>query len=212
MNMEKWYPRLADVPKLGYEGSPGVDRTRLPGFNLKPRIERYEWDGKIRESLSWPMKNGSTSAAPATQLESSPLPGETPARTALRHCHEALELPGTLSNYHFIIQGAHEAIWKYRRREPWVVEETERLCWLDLRLIQAHPESITFDEFSKGEVPNYPRVLAFHRLISLYETEGYLREALTVAELAVRFNQLPRELERLEEKVKALDNEAEGVS
>ena len=75
MSMDKWYPRLADVPKLGYEGSPGVDRTRLPGFDLKPRVERYEWDGKIRESLSWPMKNGSTSAAPATQLESSPLPG-----------------------------------------------------------------------------------------------------------------------------------------
>jgi hypothetical protein len=211
MNMNKWYPRLADVPKLGYEGSPGVDRTRLPGFDLKPRLERYEWDGKIRESLSWPMKNGSTSAAPATQLQSSPLPGETPARTALRHCHEALELPGTLSNYHFIIQGAHEVIWKHRRRELWVIEETERLCWLDLRLIQAHPEAVTFHEYSKGEGTNYPHVLAFHRLISLYETEGYLREAQEVAELAVRFNQLPRELERLKEKVEALDAEAEGI-
>ena len=209
--MEKWYSRLAEVPKLGYEGSPGVDRTRLPGFNLKPRIERYEWDGMIHESLSWPLKNGSTSAAPATQLESSPLPGETPARTSLRHCHEALELPGTLSNYHFIIQGAHESIWKYRRREPWVVEEAERLCWLDLRLIQAYPEAITFDEFNKGEETNYPRVLAFYRLINLYETEGYLQEALDVAKLAVRFNQLQRELDRLEEKVKALDTEAEGV-
>lgn len=209
--MEKWYPRLAEVPKLGYEGSPGVERTRLPGFDLKPRVERYEWDGKLRESLSWPMKNGSTSAAPATQLESTPLPGETPARTALRHCHEALELPGTLSNYHFIIQGAHEAIWKHRRRELWVVEETERLCWLDLKLIQAYPEAITFDEFSKGEQPNYPRVLAFHRLISLYETEGYLQEAFEVAKLAVQFNQLPHELERLEGKVKTLDAEGEGV-
>lgn len=209
--MEKWYPRLAEVPKLGYEGSPGVDRTRLPGFNLRPQIRRYEWDGKIRESLSWPMKNGSTSAAPATQLESPPVPGETPARTALRHCHEALELPGTLSNYHFIIQGAHEAMWKYRRREPWVVEEAERLCWLDLRLVQTHPEAITYDEFSKGAGPDYPRVSAFHRLISLYEAEGYLREALDVAKLAARFDQLPRELERLEGKVRALDAEAEGV-
>lgn len=211
MNMEKWYPRLAEVPKLGYEGSPGVDRTRLPGFDLKPRVQRYEWDGKIRESLSWPMKDGSTSAAPATQLESTPLPGETPARTALRHCREALELPGTLSNYHFIIQGAHEAMWKYRRREPWVVEEAERLCWLDLRLIQAHPEAITYEGFSKGEGPDYPRVLAFYRLISLYEAEGYLREALDVAKLAVRFDQLHRELERLEGKVRALDAEAERV-
>lgn len=210
--MEKWYPRLAEVPKLGYEGSAGVDRTRLPGFNLKPRIQRHEWDGKVHESLMWPMKDGSTSAAPATQLESTPLPGETPARTALRHCHEALELPGTLSNYHFIIQGAHETIWKYRRREPWVVEEAERLCWLDLRLVQVHPEAITFDDFVRGEGPNYPRVLAFYRLISLYEAEGYLRDALAVAEIAVRFNQLPRELERLGEKVKALDAEAEGVN
>lgn len=210
--MEKWYPRLAEVPALRYEGSPNIDRTRLPGFDLRPRIERYEWDGKRHESLSWPAENGSTSAAPATQLEASPLPGETAAQTALRHCNEALELPGTLSNYHFIIQNAHEAIWKDRRREPWVVEETERLCWLDLRLIQAYPEAITFDELSGSEETIFPAILGLYRLIRLYEKEGYLHKALEVAKLAVRFKQLPGEIERLEQKVKTLEAENEWVA
>ena len=209
--MEKWYSSLAEVPKLGYESNPSVERTRLPGYGAKPRIERYEWEGKRRQALWWTVKGNSSSAAPAVQLESSPRPGETPAQTALRHCHEALELPGTLSNYHFIIQGAHEAIWKYRRQEPWVVEETERLCWLDLNLIRAYPEAITFDEYSNDEMPRFPVVLGLYRLIRLYEAEGYLQEALEVAKLAVEFKQLPLELERLEEKVRTLNAEGEGV-
>jgi hypothetical protein len=209
--MEKWYPRLAEVPKLGYEGSPSVDRARLPGYDARPRIERYKWDDKRRETLWWTVKGGSSSAAPATQLESSPRPGESPAQTALRHCYEALELPGTLTDYHFIIQNTHEAIWKHRRREPWVVTETERLCWLDLKMLEAYPKALIFDGAGRGDEPFYPSILALYRLIRLYEQEGYLREALDVARLAVRFKQLPRELERLEEKIKLVEAEKEEV-
>ena len=62
--MEKWFRRLAEVPGVGYEGSPGVDRTRLPGHDATPKIDRYDYDGERREYMSWPMKGGSTSVYP----------------------------------------------------------------------------------------------------------------------------------------------------
>lgn len=210
--MKKWYPRLAEVPRVGYQGSPGVDRTRLPGCNAKPQINHYEWDGKRHESLSWPMKDGSTSASPANQLQSTSRPGETPAQTAHRHCLEAIELPGTLSDYHFIVQNAHEEIWKHRRREPWVVAETERLCWLDITLVQAYPEILVFDQAPIGTELHYARVVAFYRLLRLYEQEGYLQDALKVAKIALRFGQLPSELERVEGKIRMIEAEEKDVT
>lgn len=44
--MEKWYPRLADVPGVGFEGGAAVDRTRLPGHDAKPRIVRRTSESK----------------------------------------------------------------------------------------------------------------------------------------------------------------------
>src|SRR5262249_42159488 len=33
----RWYPKLAAVPGLGYEGKSEIDRTLLPGFDAVPR-------------------------------------------------------------------------------------------------------------------------------------------------------------------------------
>lgn len=204
--MEKWYSRLADVPGVEFDGGVGVDRTRLPDHDAKPRVVRHTWEGKHETYLMWKTKEGETSAAPASQWETKPRAGETEARTALRQCHEALELPGTLSNYHFIIQSAHDELWKHRRREAWVIAEVERLCWLDLRLIQSHPKTVQ-DELSGQNEDRYFHVTAFHRLVMLYELEGYVQEALEVARLAARFGQTAHDLERLEEKLSALEQE-----
>lgn len=141
--MEKWFRRLAEVPGVGYEGSPSVDRSQLPGHDATPKIERYNYDGERHVSVMWPMKDGSTSASPAHRWETKPRRGETEAQTALRQLRETLELPGTLSDYHFAIQHCHDALRGDAREEPWVLEEVERLCWLDIRLIENYPQTIT---------------------------------------------------------------------
>ena len=206
--MEKWYRRLAEVPGVGYEGSPGVDRTRLPGHDATPKIDRYEYDGERREYMSWPMKGGSTSASPAKTWETKPRRGETEAQTALRQLRETLELPGTLSDYHFAIQHCHDALPGDARDEPWVLEEVERLCRLDIRLIEAYPETIT-NEY--GGDRTYYGVSAFHRLIDLYEGEGFLREALEVARVGQRFEQCQGKVEELEERLARIEAEVDAA-
>jgi hypothetical protein len=103
---EKWYRRLADVPKINYPGSPGVIRTSLPGHNTIPVIDRYGF-----EDLMWPLnKDGWTSASPSNEWEPSLRSGETNADLVLRRIYEKLELPGTLSDYHFAIQNCHDEL------------------------------------------------------------------------------------------------------
>jgi hypothetical protein len=204
--MKQWYTRLAEVPDVGYGGS-SVDRMQLPGYNAKPKVQRSSWSDDPDDILMWATADGETSASPASQWQSDPLPGETPAQTILRRCLEALELPGTLSNYHFILQGCHQQLWNHRRAEPWTVAEVERLCWLDLRLIQAYPKTVFKDFSGRDEEQGYVHIMAFYQLISLYEKEGYLREALEVARIAVRFKQGDHDLERLQHKLEQLEAE-----
>lgn len=201
---DKWYRRLADVPTLNYPGSPGVIRTSLPGHNTVPVIDRYGF-----EDLMWTMgKDGWTSSSPSNQWESSPRANETKADFILRRLHEKLELPGTLSDYHFAIQNGHDELQKQIRQAPWVLNEIERLCWLDIRLIELYPATITWEQEGKKE---FFRVSAFYRLIDLYLKEGYLAEAMNVAEIAERFGQKGDALERLRERAALLaaENDAE---
>ena len=122
---------------------------------------------------------------------------------------EALELPGKLSDYHFAIQNCHNSLKGFAREEPWVLEEVERLCWLDIRLISEYPEIITPEPINiadeelakiatarRGE-RRFATVLAFQQLISMYDREGYLREALEVAKIAERFEQCSGKVEEI---------------
>lgn len=223
MTIEKWYRRLAEVPRVGYEPDPSIDRTKLPGHDAVPRIHRYEFDGKPHESLNWPMKDGTTSASPSQSWETKPRRGESECKTTLRQMRESLELPGKLSDYHFAIQNCHNSLKGFAREDPWVLEEVERLCWLDIRLISEYPEIITLEpitiadeELSKiaaerrGERRFYS-VSAFHQLIGMYEREGYLREALEVAKIAERFEQCSGKVEEILERLDRIDAEATTV-
>ncbi|MEK6282525.1 MAG: hypothetical protein AABN95_19360 [Acidobacteriota bacterium] len=210
--MEKWFPRLGDVPGIEYVNK-AVDRTRLLGHDAVPRIEQFEFDGRVHESMYWPTKDGSTSASPAKTWETKPLEGETAGQTVLRQLRESLELPGTLTDYHFAIQHGHDELRANAREESWVFEEVERLCWLDIKLIEQYPETITLEPITiqdeemaklateRRRERRFFAVSAFHQLIGLYEREGYLNEALEIAKIAERFDQCEGKTDELKERI-----------
>lgn len=208
--MEKWFRRLAEVPGIEYKPDPAIDRTKLSGHNAVPEVDRFVFDGKRHEDLSWPIEGGSTSASPAALWKSQPLRGETKAETTLRQIWERLEMPGTLSDYHFAIQGCPiYARRDFARQEPRLLEEVERLFWLDIRLINRYPGTITYGE--EEERQTYFGVSAFHQLIEMYETEGYLREALEVAKIGQEFEQCLGKVEQLEERINRVEAEADAA-
>jgi hypothetical protein len=185
--MVEWFPRLVDVPGVGYTSPARIARSTLPGHDTVPKLSVYTFEGELRESLSWPMPNGSTSRSPAADYSETHLWDATQSsEMLLRRLHESLELPGTISDYHFAIQRCVEELWKRRQQEPALLQEVERLCWLDIRLIEARPETIVSPKIGS---PAYFQVLAFGHLIDLYSGEGFLREALEVAERGAHLHQ-----------------------
>lgn len=196
----EWFRRFADIPGVGYSGSAGVDRLRLKGHDAVPEIYTHREDGPgPAQTLMW----GDTSASPAHERAYSDMEGMTTAKL-LRHLGEALELPGEPTDYHFAIQGAATTLWSRRRVEPDVLDEVERLCRLDIRLVQARPNAIT-DEY--GAEHGFYSVTSFKTLITLYEREGAIREALEVASVAERFDQLADKAAELRDRLALLEAE-----
>ncbi len=182
----EWFRRLADVPGVPYAGSSTVDRTELDGHDFEPDVQEFEFDGKVRRNLDWPSAEGGfTSASPVCQRAFGR--DNASAHAELRWLEETLELPGELADYHFAIQDTLETVFDgrrdWRRQVSALLEEVERLCWLDIALIEAHPKVA---EYEPGE---FLRVVSYEVLMRLYEGEGYFAEALEVAERAAHLGQ-----------------------
>jgi hypothetical protein len=203
----EWFQRFGDIPGVSYATPAGIDRRRLPGADAQPQLHTY--DGE--RQLSWPGAEGSgiisTSSSPAHERAFGTDFAGMSTAAALQHLGEALELPGEPTDYHFAIQSVLQALWKRRRTEPTVLMMVEQLAWLDLSLAQARPDAVSTD--IQGERKFYA-VLAFQYLITLYEREGALREALEVAELAVRYAQQQAKRDELVARVTAVDAEEAG--
>lgn len=203
----RWFRNLASVPGSSYATPPGLDRAALPGYDSIPQLSEYEFDDQTRRSLRWPMSNGGvTSTSPAQQRAYENRKEET-ARDRLRRLQEALELPGTVADYHFAIQHAAETIYQGRRGDSALVEEAERLWWLDVELIEAHPYAV---EHRSGE---FYWIASYDYLVRLYEGEGYLHEALKIAERGIGAGQdnLSAAVERLRANLAELEAEEAEV-
>lgn len=197
-----WFRRLADVPGISYEGSSSIDRSELGGHDSEPMLNEFELGGQVHRSLHWPTLEGSTSASPVHRRAFAARDDASP-HADLRRLEETLELPGELSDYHFAIQGTCQTVFDRRGRDLRLLEEVERLCWLDVALIEAHP---SVAEYEPGK---FFRVLGYDLLMRLYEGEGYFAEALEVAERGARLGQefsLDR-AERLRTKLMELEAE-----
>ena len=200
-----WFKRLADVPGVSYTSSPSVNRTQLPGHDSVPQKPEFDTDVQTHH-LMWPGldEDSTTSASPARQ-HTSEHPNEIQdLRRVLLELYEVLELPGQLTRYHFAIQNACKTIFRRRREDLAMLEELERLCWLDIDLVEAYPEVV------ESEPGKFFHVLAYERLVSLYETEGDFAGALEVAERGMRLGQeeyLATKAERLRVRLAELEAE-----
>ncbi len=177
-----WFRRLADVPGIAYDGSSSIDRSKLDGHDSEPTPYEFEFDSEIRRSLHWPTPEGSTSASPVHRRAFASRGAGFPY-DELQRLEETLELPGELSDYHFAIQGTCKAVFDQRRKDFGLLEDVERLCWLDVALIEAHP---SIAEYEPGK---FFRVVGYELLMRLYEGEGYFAEALEIAERSARLGQ-----------------------
>jgi hypothetical protein len=186
--MIEWFRCFADVPGVNYAGDPQVRRASLPERDAKPRPHTHTFDGEEIVSLTWSLKDGTTSSSPAARhgYAAGELPKDAAAEAFARLLGEVLELPGTPSDYHFAILRCTDELWKRRREEPAVLPEIERLCLLDLALVEARPAAVSHERNGKQE---FFRIPAFTYLIQLYEDNGFLGDAMEVGKRAIRYQQ-----------------------
>lgn len=191
--MKSWFERLASIPGMAFGGSPGVVPGELLGAGVRPD-ESYG-------SPMWPTPQGSTSATPASQH----VPSDARGEDLVVRVWEALELPGSAMDYHFVLQGAVERLWSTRGSYPAALELLEVFALLDLELMEAAPQAVSFDD---TDPVSFVRVTSVPRLVGLLEREGAFTEALAVAKRLTRFGQGEDTVGRLSEKASALAAEA----
>lgn len=208
MRSTAWYPRLGDIPGITYVTPPGIDRSSLPRHDARPKVERFkDLDGNTIESLWWDEPGGGgTSQSPASSRADR---GRTDLSgpKALERLREVFELPGEPSDYHFAILHALDLIWSDSDRNPQGLTSIEELVRLDIDLCRAAPDAASrIEDGTRG----WYQIPGIGRLVRMYEREGAWHEALELAQLAAtEFDQLHDEVEKLTERVAAL--EAEGT-
>lgn len=210
MDDTKWFSRLAEVPQVGYCSNPSVDRLALPGHDARPDVHSFDFNGELNQSLSWPTAEGSTSQSPASAWYSFGDSRHPTSAEVFRRVYEALELPGTATDYHFAILHAYGILWSRLREDVCVLEELERLLLLDVVLVESRPDILQLggeDETFWAAVP------AFYHLMTFYEREGYVADALGIARRAAALRQGGEDVERLEDSLAGLRAErlAEGA-
>lgn len=209
MRGTEWYPRLAAVPGVRYSSNPSVDRSRLPHVNLRPVVNRYRSlsDDEVSDSLSWRYSETEWSSQSPASAHASMLTGDY--ETWVRVTQEALECPGTPSDYHFIMQSCVDTLWLRHRRQPGALSVFEMFARADVSLVSAHRAWFTYTT-SEDAVPGYFRIATIDRLAAMLSREGAWRDALEVAEIAVSLGQGQKRRDEIAERVALLDAETEA--
>ncbi|MGI8680005.1 MAG: hypothetical protein ACR2LX_15250 [Jatrophihabitans sp.] len=179
MNETTWFRRFADIPGIEYTTTPGLDLRHLRKRGLTPEVHDYGSGG----SLWWETEHGGTSQSPAGEHMLDDRQAATPAQIRT-NVAEALELPGTPSDYHFALQNAASELYGRRRSDPTTIDDAHRLYLLDLDLIQLHPEAVTI---GLDGPRTYVSILGLSRLMRMYLNEGRVADAAAIATIAERF-------------------------
>lgn len=212
VNDVHWYPRFGVIPGISYATPHGVEAKALPGYGRTPEVSHieskavpgYEPSSRFEpfDSLSW----GDTSESPAAAWGRFDR-ANAPAAWIAQRIAEVLELPGTASDYHFALAAAAEGLYARRFLEPSAMSGAERLWLLDVDLIEARPDAFVYT--GSDGTPNYYGFASLARLASVYSNEGYLREALALAEKAEAFGQERGQKEKLLARLAAIEAEDE---
>jgi hypothetical protein len=120
----------------------------------------------------------------------------------LERLHQALALPGGVTDYHFAILTACSTIWMGRSEHPEMLDHLEELCLLDISLVERRPESLRAP--NGGQMFRIP---TFDYLGRLYEREGPYEKALEIAKRGAALDQGEADVKRLEELVSNLQAE-----
>ncbi|MCU0311004.1 MAG: hypothetical protein MUE36_08675 [Acidimicrobiales bacterium] len=203
-----WFPRFGDIPGVAYEPIVPVDRSKLKRASERPEVSSFTTDGRVVTYLTWGDDEESSSASPsADHFVDEELDG-LKTGTVLRKLAEALELPGVASDYHFALQAFVGVAWKRRREEPEALGLLERVAWLDISFLEAFPSAFTY---TRMDETSYYRVSSMQNLLTIYEYEGALLEAIQVARIGLKHEQFePKKLDELLERQAALEAEFRG--
>lgn len=199
----EWYRSLTEI--IGpFENLVQIDRSRLRGADFEPHLPEWHLPGD-KKYWQWDSISDldASGPSPVAQRVHDLAPDDPEA--VKRIISEALLVPGETSDYHFALLGAYETLWQMRRQDPSINKVVESLCLLDVRLVEARPKAV---QMSDDDPDSFVLIPAFHHLISLYREEGFLAEAIEIAEKAERFGQ-GKDLESLRERMAVL--EAEGA-
>jgi hypothetical protein len=172
----QWYPRLGNVPGISFAGSPGVNRSTLPDASKRPSLQYG--------TLYWETADGTTSASPAHQVTYAD--GDVDAKTLVKRTWEGLELPGVVTDWHFLLMGTASALWNKRRTDPEFLTECEAFCRLDLQVVATHPDLFIVDR--ESDHPEYLSIPSFTILVKLLRAVDDLHEALRIAREGAKFN------------------------
>lgn len=116
-----------------------------------------------------------------------------------------MKRPSNCRDYHFIMATYCEEAYKRRKEYPAVLAEVERFCLVDVELVEAFPGAV------QNVLGEFYHVPSYGRLATLYEREGFLREALEMSERGLAHGQdFGRKVEELRGRVAALEAEDAG--
>jgi hypothetical protein len=99
------------------------------------------------------------------------------------------------TDYHFAIQDTCGTIWASRREHPELLGDPERLCLLDIALLEAKPDSLRAND---GQMA---LILTFELLVRLYQREGLYEKALEIAKRGAALEQGEEVVNRLQQLV-----------
>jgi hypothetical protein len=227
-----WFRRLGDVPGLDYSPPVVVDREALPRHDATPEnredlpISGYLSWGTVWEPIPPDEREDDDDedsewsrdiVAPVTDYLREYLAADADVHRAgaraegpatpdlLQRLWEGLELPGRPYDYHAAIERVREMLFSRRLAEPEVLERVESLAWLDIRLVLACPYAVLVETGEGAD--HFHGMSAFDALIRMYRTEGFMREALEVAELGQRFPAPAKRLLGLQARIETMLSE-----
>jgi hypothetical protein len=209
-----WFERMADIPGLKVNPPIPPPRESLPGCRERPMIVD---GGEGASGLVWPGTEGlnrafvkfgsalaksdvlATSSSPAARLhfEVEHPPGRS-AEQITSDLWLMLERPGEGLDYHFLLQGAVEDLWKIRESDPTARTNLIEIATIDMQLFAAFPEWMLVGPSRPGE---YLRSTSLERLAAVHEQLEDLESAFNVTSFAVQYGQLEPRHRRLAKKL-----------